>query len=48
MTYDAVISRNFPVVMGTVLVTSALYLTCMIIADLVSAWLDPRVRSSLA
>lgn len=47
MTYDAVISRNFPVVMGTVLVTSGLYLTCMIIADLVSAWLDPRVRSAL-
>lgn len=47
MTYDAVISRNFPVVMGTVLVTSGVYLTCMIIADLVSAWLDPRVRSAL-
>lgn len=47
MTYDAVISRNFPVVMGTVLVTSGLYLTCMIVADLVSARLDPRVRSAL-
>nr|WP_316650876.1 ABC transporter permease [uncultured Gellertiella sp.] len=47
LTYDAVISRNFPVVMGTVLVTSALYLLCMILADLVSAWLDPRIRSAL-
>ena len=47
MTYDAVVSRNFPVVMGTVLVTSALYLACMIVADIVSAVLDPRVRRAL-
>lgn len=47
LTYDAVISRNFPVVMGTVLVTSALYLVCMVLADIISAVLDPRVRSAL-
>lgn len=47
MTYDAVISRNFPVVMGTVLVTSGLYVACMIVADAVTALLDPRVRSTL-
>lgn len=47
MTYDAVMSRNFPLVMGTVLVTSGLYVTCMILADAVTAWLDPRVRSAL-
>ncbi|QRM54403.1 ABC transporter permease [Sinorhizobium sp. BG8] len=47
MTYDAVVTRNYPLVMGTVLVTSGLYVTCMIIADLVTAWLDPRVRSAL-
>lgn len=47
MTYDAVMSRNFPLVMGTVLVTSGLYITCMIIADAVTALLDPRVRSTL-
>lgn len=47
LTYDAVMSRNFPVVMGTVLVTSGLYVTCMIIADAVTALLDPRVRSTL-
>ncbi|PWE54880.1 peptide ABC transporter permease [Metarhizobium album] len=47
MTYDAVMSRNFPVVMGTVLVTSGLYVACMIIADAVTAVLDPRVRSTL-
>jgi len=47
MTYDAVMSRNFPVVMGTVLVTSGLYVACMIIADAVTALLDPRIRSTL-
>lgn len=47
MTYDAVMSRNYPLVMGTVLVTSTLYVTCMIIADVVTAWIDPRVRSAL-
>lgn len=47
MTYDAVMSRNFPIVMGTVLVTAALYVLCMIIADIVVAALDPRVRRAL-
>ncbi|MDR6756847.1 peptide/nickel transport system permease protein [Mycoplana sp. BE70] len=47
MTYDAVMSRNFPLVMGTVLFTSGLYVICMILADAVTAWLDPRVRSGL-
>jgi ABC-type dipeptide/oligopeptide/nickel transport system permease component len=47
MTYDAVMSRNYPLVMGTVLVTSGLYVSCMIVADVVTAWLDPRVRSTL-
>jgi peptide/nickel transport system permease protein len=47
LTYDAVISRNFPVVMGTVLVTTALYVLCTVVADLLVAWLDPRVRASL-
>jgi ABC-type dipeptide/oligopeptide/nickel transport system permease component len=33
--------------MGTVLVTCALYVTCMIVADIAAAVLDPRVRSAL-
>jgi peptide/nickel transport system permease protein len=47
LTYDAVISRNYPLVMGTVLVTCALYVSCMIIADIAAALIDPRVRSAL-
>lgn len=47
MTYDAVITRNFPVVMGTVMVTAALYVACMICADILAALLDPRVKRAL-
>lgn len=47
LTYDAVMSRNYPLVMGAVLIASALYVACMIIADLLAAALDPRVRSAL-
>ena len=47
LTYDAVITRNYPVVMGSVLITTAVYATCTLVADLAAAWLDPRVRASL-
>jgi peptide/nickel transport system permease protein len=42
--YDAVITRNYPVVNGTVLVTTALLIACTLAADVIAAWLDPRVR----
>jgi peptide/nickel transport system permease protein len=45
--YDAVITRNYPLVMGGVMITTAFYVFCTLAADLVAAWLDPRVRSSL-
>jgi len=45
--YDAVLTRNFPVLVGTVLVTAALYLLINLIADLIVASLDPRVRAAL-
>ena len=45
--YDAVITRNYPLVIGGVMITTAFYVLCTLIADLVAAWLDPRVRSSL-
>lgn len=44
---DAVNSRNYPVVMGTVLVTTVLFVISTTIADLVNAALDPRIRESL-
>ena len=45
--YDAVITRNYPLVIGGVMITTAFYLLCTLVADLVAAWLDPRVRASL-
>ncbi|MBC8240227.1 MAG: ABC transporter permease [Alphaproteobacteria bacterium] len=45
--YDMVLSRNFPVVQGAVLVTVALYVLVTLVADLVVSWLDPRVRDPL-
>lgn len=47
LAYDSVISRNFPVVMGTVVVTSGLYVLANLIADLLNTWLDPRTRQEL-
>jgi peptide/nickel transport system permease protein len=47
LVYDAVITRNYPVVMGAVLVTVALFTLATLLADLIVAWLDPRVRRSL-
>jgi ABC-type dipeptide/oligopeptide/nickel transport system permease component len=47
LTYDAVSTRNYPVVMGAVLVTTVLYVVAMIVADLTIAALDRRVRAVL-
>ena len=48
LVYDGVISRNYPLVMGAVLVTTVLFVLCTLIADLVAAALDPRVREQLS
>jgi oligopeptide transport system permease protein len=40
------IDRDYPLVMGMVLVYGALTLLCNLIADLLYGWLDPRVRLS--
>ena len=45
--FDAVLARNYPVVMGAVLVTTAVFVLCTLLADIVAAWCDPRVRQSL-
>ena len=44
--YDSVLNRNYPVVMGAVLVTTILYVLATLIADLLAALLDPRVRAN--
>lgn len=43
--YASVISRNYPVVMGSMLVAIVFFVLCTLIADLINAKLDPRLRS---
>jgi peptide/nickel transport system permease protein len=47
MIVDAAKVRNFPVVQGGVLTTVALFAMTMPFADLLVAWLDPRIRATL-
>lgn len=44
ITVDALEKLDFPVVMGSVLVTSLFFITVNILADLLYAWVDPRVK----
>jgi peptide/nickel transport system permease protein len=43
---DSAYLHNYPVVQGAVLTTVALFALAMPIADLLIAWLDPRVRAT--
>ncbi|MBI1495520.1 ABC transporter permease [Halocynthiibacter styelae] len=43
---DSITTRNYPVVMGTVLVSTGLFVLSTAIADLLNALLDPRARSA--
>ena len=42
--YEAVISRNYPIVMGAVLVTTGFFVLSTLFSDIVNALLDPRLR----
>lgn len=46
--YDAVLMRDFPVVMGILTIGSALTLLGNLLADVAYAWADPRVRLGVA
>ncbi len=45
--YDSITTRNYPVVMGSVLVSTILFVISTTLSDLINAWLDPRIRASL-
>ena len=45
--YDSIVTRNYPVVMGSVLFSTILFVASTTLSDLVNAWLDPRIRASL-
>lgn len=42
--FDSVTTRNYPVVMGSVLVTTVLFVISTTLSDLVNAIFDPRLR----
>lgn len=46
--YDAVLMRDFPVIMGILTIGSALTLIGNLLADVAYAWADPRVRRGIA
>lgn len=41
--YDAVLSRDYPVVQTVVVLSSVVYITINLMLDLVQIWIDPRV-----
>ena len=44
--HEAVMTRNYPVVMGSVLVTTAFFVLSTLVSDIVNAALDPRLRET--
>ena len=42
--WDAAKGRDYPVLLGVVMITAVLIIFCNILADLVYGWLDPRVK----
>ena len=44
---EAVNARNYPIVLGAVLVTTVIFVLCTLASDLAAAALDPRVREKL-
>ena len=41
---EGAINRDYPLVMGMIVVYGVLTLSCNLLADLLYGWLDPRVR----
>ncbi|MCC7059296.1 MAG: ABC transporter permease subunit, partial [Burkholderiaceae bacterium] len=44
LSYEAVIRRDYPVVLGTLYVFSLLGLLTKLVTDLAYTWVDPRVK----
>jgi ABC-type dipeptide/oligopeptide/nickel transport system permease component len=41
---DSINNRDYPIVMGTLLVYSVLLVIANLVVDITYAWLDPRIR----
>jgi len=42
--WDAANGRDYPVLLGVVMITAVLIIACNILADLSYGWLDPQVK----
>ena len=42
--YESIVKRDYPVLMGNFLITTALVVVVNLIVDLIYVWLDPRVK----
>jgi len=42
--YEAVLTRNYPIVMGSVLITTGFFVLSTLVSDIVNAVLDPRLQ----
>ena len=47
LVYDAILTRNYPIVSATLLITTIFFVLVNLMVDLLIAWLDPRVRYDL-
>ena len=46
LVYEAISTRNYPIVSGAVLVTTVFFVLVNVAADILVGTLDPRVRAS--
>ena len=44
LTYESIVNRDYPVLMGTLLITTVLVVLTNLIVDIIYVWLDPRVK----
>jgi peptide/nickel transport system permease protein len=44
LAYEAILARDYPLMQGVVLVTTALFMVANMLVDITYAWIDPRVR----
>lgn len=44
---DSIATRNYPIVMGSVMITTGLFVISTACADVINAWLDPRSRAGI-
>ena len=44
MGFNALLEKDYPIVMGTVTVGGLLLMLGNVLSDMITAWLDPRIR----